>query len=93
MEIIFRETTSLGIRCGEVDRYSLEREFAKVNTKFGEINVKIARLRGQIVNVMPEFEEVKAAALQFEVPAAEVHTDVIAAYYSGKAASAVGNGS
>ena len=60
--LLFRETTTLGVRSFEVERRALERECVRVETPFGPIDVKVARLNGRVVNVMPEYEQCRAAA-------------------------------
>ncbi|MGK7879252.1 MAG: nickel insertion protein [Crocosphaera sp.] len=71
-EIIFRETTTLGIRKSIQKRSILEREIKIVNTKYGEIRVKIATQgKGEnktIINVHPEYEDCAAIALKFNQP-------------------------
>ena len=66
-DLIFRETTTLGVRVSQIERNCLPREVVKVETEFGEIDVKIARYKGKIINAQPEFETVKKAALKFNV--------------------------
>ncbi|HEX8493273.1 MAG TPA: nickel pincer cofactor biosynthesis protein LarC [Pyrinomonadaceae bacterium] len=61
-ELLFRETTTLGVRSFEVERRALERECVQVETPFGPIDVKVARLNGRVVNEMPEYEQCRAAA-------------------------------
>ena len=63
-DLIYTETTTLGIRTSLIERESLEREMVIVNTKFGPVNVKIGSLRGRIVNTMPEYEQVRKIALE-----------------------------
>lgn len=60
--LLFRETTTLGVRSFEVERRALERESVRVETPFGPIDVKVARLNGRVVNEMPEYEQCRAAA-------------------------------
>ncbi len=59
-ELIFRQTTSFGVRMDRVDRLKLERTFETVKTAFGEVTVKIGRLGGETLQVSPEFESCKA---------------------------------
>lgn len=63
-ELLFTETTTLGLRSHEVTRRALSREVISVNTKYGPIDVKVARFNNRVVNQMPEFEQCRAAALQ-----------------------------
>jgi pyridinium-3,5-bisthiocarboxylic acid mononucleotide nickel chelatase len=62
MKLLFTETTTLGVRSYEVERRALRRTMMRVETAYGPIDVKVAHLNGQVVNEMPEFEQVRAAA-------------------------------
>ncbi len=55
--IVFRETTTIGVRYHEVLRERLEREIVAVNTPLGTVRFKVARLGDTIVNAAPEFED------------------------------------
>ncbi len=59
-ELIFRETTSFGVRMDRVDRLKLERRIETVRTAYGDVSVKIGLLGGETVQVSPEFESCKA---------------------------------
>ena len=61
-EMIYRETTTIGVRIRQIDRECLPREIVKVSTQFGDIEVKIARFNGEIVNATPEYNQVKRLA-------------------------------
>ncbi len=67
-EMLFAETTTLGVRSYEVQRRALEREIVRVETRYGPIDVKVARLNGHVVNEMPEYEHCRAAARKASVP-------------------------
>jgi uncharacterized protein (TIGR00299 family) protein len=66
--LVFRESTTIGLRITRVERRVLDREIKTVDTEFGPIRVKIARLAGDVVNAAPEFEDVRAAAEKAGVP-------------------------
>ncbi|HEX5889861.1 MAG TPA: nickel pincer cofactor biosynthesis protein LarC [Pyrinomonadaceae bacterium] len=68
LNLLFTETTTLGVRSYEVTRRALRRSMARVETQYGPIDVKVAHLNGRIVNEMPEFEQVRAAATKAGVP-------------------------
>jgi uncharacterized protein (TIGR00299 family) protein len=67
-KLLFDETTTLGIRSYEIHRRALSREVVQVQTVYGPIDVKVARLGGRIVKEMPEFEQCRLAALKAGVP-------------------------
>jgi uncharacterized protein (TIGR00299 family) protein len=80
MQLLFRETTTLGVRTYEVERRALERVVVSVETPYGPIDVKVARLNGQVVNEMPEFEQCRRAARGAGVPLKRVEEAVRAAW-------------
>ncbi len=66
-EMLFAETTTLGIRSYEVERRALARESIRVETLYGAIDIKVARLNGAVMNIMPEYEQCRRAALDAKV--------------------------
>lgn len=74
--IIFDETTSIGIRIFSAKRKVLEREVKEVETKYGKIRVKISALGGEVKNAMPEFEDCRRAAEKFKVPLKRVYGEI-----------------
>jgi uncharacterized protein (TIGR00299 family) protein len=67
-ELILRETTAFGVRRTIAERRKLRRELTGVKTRFGEVTVKIGRLRGKVVQAAPEFESAKKIAAQTKTP-------------------------
>ncbi|MDD2798312.1 MAG: nickel pincer cofactor biosynthesis protein LarC [Bacteroidales bacterium] len=76
-EIIFTETTTLGIRKYAVERTELERTFEKVTTKYGEITVKKAYGNGELIKYAPEYEECRAIAEKTGKPLIHIYNEVI----------------
>lgn len=72
MQMLFAETTTLGVRSYEVERRALQRSMVRVETQYGPIDVKVAQLNGHIIKDMPEFEQCRQAALKAGVPLREV---------------------
>lgn len=72
MQMLFAETTTLGVRSYEVERRALQRSMVRVETQYGPIDVKVAQLNGHIIKDMPEFEQCREAALKAGVPLREV---------------------
>jgi len=68
MELLFTETTTLGVRSYEVERRALARKIVSVETRYGPIDVKVAHLKGHVLNEMPEFEQCRLAARKAGVP-------------------------
>jgi pyridinium-3,5-bisthiocarboxylic acid mononucleotide nickel chelatase len=86
-EIIFAETSTFGIRYREMNRKTLDREWVEVKTSAGQIQVKIGRHAGKILQVAPEFESCHAAAQQSSLPLKRVYELAIEAFWSSSLAS------
>ena len=67
-QMVFAETTSLGLRSYQVQRRALDREIVSVETEYGPIDLKIARLSGHVINETPEYEQCRKAAVHAGVP-------------------------
>ena len=78
--LLFRETTTLGVRRREEERVILDREFVTVETQYGKIRMKIASALGQVLNAMPEYEDCRRAAREHDVPLRAVMEAAMAAY-------------
>jgi pyridinium-3,5-bisthiocarboxylic acid mononucleotide nickel chelatase len=72
-EILFYETSTLGIRQHFVTRQALERLIETVETPFGAVRVKVARLAANEVKAAPEYEDCRKLAEQRGVPLREVY--------------------
>jgi hypothetical protein len=71
-ELIFRETTTIGVRHSVIERNTLQRESILVKTNLGSVAVKVARLNGKILNAVPEYEECRKFAMERSLPLKEV---------------------
>ena len=72
-DLIFRETTTFGLRIEQVLRLKLERRFEKVATEFGEVTVKLGLRAGDVIQWAPEFESCKAVAAESGQPLRAVY--------------------
>lgn len=82
IETFFTETTTLGIRKYTVDKLTLNRDFTKIKTKFGEVAIKTAYYNGRIIKAKPEYEDCKRIAKENKVPIREVYKEVSVALNS-----------
>lgn len=73
-QIMFTQTTTLGVRVYYVERTALERRWKTVQTPWGEVRVKEGLLDGKVVNAVPEFEDCKKIAEANGVPLKAVET-------------------
>jgi pyridinium-3,5-bisthiocarboxylic acid mononucleotide nickel chelatase len=79
-QLLFRETTTLGIRVREEHRVVLARETIPVETDFGVIHIKTGSWQGEEWNAAPEFEDCRRAAAAFDVPLKTVMQAAMAAW-------------
>jgi uncharacterized protein (TIGR00299 family) protein len=84
-ELLFRETTTIGLRWRLENKVALAREFVEVETSWGKVRIKIARLpNGNIANAAPEYEDCRLLATQHTVPLKQVMEEVMRAYAAKK---------
>ncbi|MFQ5933636.1 MAG: nickel pincer cofactor biosynthesis protein LarC [Dehalococcoidia bacterium] len=75
--ILLRETTTLGVREETVTRWCMPREMRTVQTPWGEVRVKVARLPDGSEKVAPEFEDCRRLAQAHQVPLHEMYMAVL----------------
>ncbi len=80
-DMLFAESTTIGLRHYLVDRRTLSREMIKVETPYGEVPIKVARDGERVLNAAPEFEVCRDLAGMNGVPLKEIHAAAVAAYY------------
>ena len=79
-EIVFRETTTIGLRHYDVDRECLRREVVTVETPIGAVRFKIAWRDGRVINAAPEFEDIARLAADHKLSVKEVQALAVKAY-------------
>jgi len=81
-DIIFKETTTIGVRYAELDRECLRRELVTVKTPVGDVRMKLAWRDGRLVNAVPEFDDCNALAASNNLPVKEVQSLAVKAFDS-----------
>jgi len=76
LDIIFRETTSIGVRKYKVEKIMLPRDFVKISTPYGSVTVKNAYYQGEKVKYKPEYEDCKRIAREKNIPINKVYQEV-----------------
>jgi len=79
-KIVFAETTTLGVRRREERRHVLAREWRRVNTRFGEIRIKVASMNGTVSSYAPEYEDCRRIATEHRVPLKQVMQEAVQAF-------------
>jgi uncharacterized protein (DUF111 family) len=72
LSILYRETSTLGVRIQNIERRKLPRSQRQVQTSLGAVTVKSVTVEGQ-ERLIPEFEECKRLALEKSIPLVEVY--------------------
>lgn len=67
-QLIFTETTTLGVRRRDEVRQKLARRWENVRTPWGEVRIKIASMNGTVTNYAPEYEDCRRIAAEHHVP-------------------------
>ena len=80
IEAVFRETSSIGVRIYPVERRVLDREFRKVKVRGLAIGIKVSRLRGEAVNIQPEYADCLRVSEKTRTPLKEVARLALKAY-------------
>jgi uncharacterized protein (TIGR00299 family) protein len=80
LDVLFQETTTIGVRHQEVLRECLDREWVTVSTRYGPVRIKIAKRGARVTNAAPEFEDCARLAAQQKVPVKDVHAAAARAY-------------
>jgi pyridinium-3,5-bisthiocarboxylic acid mononucleotide nickel chelatase len=78
--VVFRETTTIGLRYQELMRACLDREMITVETPVGPVRVKVARRGGDVLNASPEFDDCVRLAAEHGLPVKQVHALAVQAY-------------
>ncbi len=82
-QLIFTETTTLGVRQRDEMRQTLARRWENVRTQWGDVRIKIASMNGSITNYAPEYEDCRRIATEHHVPLKTVMQEASRAYTSG----------
>jgi uncharacterized protein (TIGR00299 family) protein len=82
--LLFRETTTLGIRRRSEQRTILHRDFVTVDTLYGKIRVKVGGSEGAPLNAMPEYEDCRRAAREHAAPLKAVTEAAMIAFHSAQ---------
>ncbi|MEI5673290.1 MULTISPECIES: nickel pincer cofactor biosynthesis protein LarC [unclassified Nocardioides] len=79
-DVVFRETTTIGLRSYDVAKHALDRSSVDVVVGGQVVSVKVARLEGRVVNAQPEYDDVARAAAALGRSVGDVLAEVRATY-------------
>lgn len=82
-DLIFRETTTIGLHWRVESKASLAREFVDVQTQWGTVRIKIARWQsGKVANAAPEFEDCRRLAAEHSIPLKQIMQEAMRVFAS-----------
>lgn len=76
INMVMRETSTLGVRVRPLERYEAERKIVEIETTYGKVSVKVKRLEGATVSVAPEYEDAKRIAAAEALSLQEVYRTI-----------------
>jgi pyridinium-3,5-bisthiocarboxylic acid mononucleotide nickel chelatase len=83
-QMVFAETTTLGVRRRTQQRHTLARRWVSVTTSWGDVRMKIASMNGTITNYAPEYEDCRRIAAENHVPLKTVMQEATQRYLQGR---------
>jgi pyridinium-3,5-bisthiocarboxylic acid mononucleotide nickel chelatase len=72
IELVMRETSTLGIRTRPVSRHIARRETVEFKSSLGSVKMKVKYFSGDSIQVAPEYEDCKHIAMEKDMPLQEV---------------------
>ena len=79
--LILNESSTFGVRCSRLSRYTADREFRLVQTSDGPAQLKLKILDGKLIEAVPEYESVAALARQTGRPWRDIYQEVRQTFY------------
>ena len=76
LDVIFEETTSIGVRKYKVEKIMLNRNFSKIQTKYGEVTIKKSYYNGKLIKYKPEYEDCKVIAKENDITMEKIYKEV-----------------
>ena len=83
-DVIFRETTTIGLRHYEVARECLQRDIVTIETAIGAVRFKVSSRNGQVITATPEFDDCVKLATLNGLPVKEVQGIAVSAYNTSR---------
>ncbi|MCI0469638.1 MAG: LarC family nickel insertion protein, partial [Nitrospirae bacterium] len=78
--VFFEETTTIGLRFQRIQRTILERECADLKTRYGTVRIKASKMDGRIINLTPEYEDLREIANRTKMPIKKITEEIIKDY-------------
>jgi pyridinium-3,5-bisthiocarboxylic acid mononucleotide nickel chelatase len=85
--LLFRETTTLGVRQRQEKRAIVDRRWVAVTTEWGEVRMKVASSNGDVTNYAPEYEDCRRIAVERQIPLKHVIEEAVQRYLHSRTKS------
>ena len=83
-DLVFAETTTLGVRRRDEKRQALARRWVNVETRWGQVRMKLASMNGTVTNYAPEYEDCRRIASERHVPLKDVMQEAVREYLQSR---------
>ena len=83
-DLLFAETTTLGVRRRDEKRQALARRWVNVETRWGQVRMKLASMNGTVTNYAPEYEDCRRIASERHVPLKDVMQEAVREYLQSR---------
>jgi uncharacterized protein (DUF111 family) len=78
-KLLLTNTSTLGVRYRLMDRDILDREFIELQLRYGTVRCKLGKLDGEVVKIIPEYEDCRKIAKQQGLPISELYNEALRA--------------
>ena len=91
-QIVFRETTTIGLHWRLEKKQSLKRDWIDASTRWGTVRIKVARWpSGEIANASPEYEDCRKLATKHQAPLKHVMQEAMKSFAADRERETVSN--
>ncbi|MFP4489159.1 MAG: LarC family nickel insertion protein, partial [Bacteroidales bacterium] len=83
-DILFKESTTLGLRINTFEKHTVSRQMSKINTVYGPVTVKYAYHNNKLISAKPEISECVLIAEKNKMALKDVYNSIIAIIHAGR---------
>jgi len=76
-ELLYSETSTLGVRSYEIKRKALKRQIVEFKSKYGKVDLKISYFGDKVINIKPEYEQIREIAFKFNKPFKQIEKEIL----------------
>ena len=76
INLLILETSTFGVRYHKLERTVIDRKFERINTKYGDIQIKLGYLNNKLIKATPEYEDCRIMAKRENIPLVKVFQEI-----------------